>query len=934
MTVFGPLGFAAPLALIGLLALPIIWRLLRAAPPSPERRVFAPFRLLEGLTSDEETQARTPWWLVALRLTLAAFVIIALARPVLFPAVAPTGDGPLVLVIDDGWAATADWRRTQRNADARIDAAGRDGRDVVVVFTAPRRLGATPIERLSPREARRLVAGHTPTPWPTDRADTAARLDAAHAAGDAPDTAAVEWLSDGLADGGAVELARVLTSLGRGRVTTPAAARTPLALMPPTADGGGFAAHLQRAEPGPERTGTVIVLDRQGRGLARAPFVFEDGSTTATARITLPVELRNQARLIAIDGAVSAGAAHILDDRWTRTTVGLAAATANDDRQPLLADLHYVETALEPFADARRAPLGALLDDPPSAIVLVDAGRIVGADHDRLALFVENGGLLIRFAGPRLAARADDLSPVELRAGDRALGGALAWDEPQPLMEFEPDSPFHGLAVSEEATVSRQVLAEPTPDLSEHTWARLADGTPLVTSARRGQGRIVLFHVTAAPEWSTLPLTGLFTEMLKRTLAFADARPTVNEAASGDWRLETALDEKGRLSAPSSNLAPVDPVDFETAHATAATPPGLWARAGENRAINVMTQEATLAPLPNLPAALERVTDTGPASHPLGGLLLALALVLLAADAIAVAALAGLLARPRFGAPKSGRSVAAAVAGLALLTTLAAPDVTHAQDGAFAADSSPSASNLLDEDFVLAALDVLHLAYVRTGDPDIDAMSEAGIRGLSFVLNQRTSIEPGAPLGIDIETDPFEFLPLLYWPVTPDAQAPSPEVANRIDAYLKNGGVIIFDTQDAGSSAIFGNAPHPGLARLVDAIDVPPLAPIPHDHVMTKAFYLLSDFPGRWRDAPLWVVSDASASSRDGVSSVMVTSADWAAAWAVDRENRALASVTPGGERQREMARRTGVNLVMYVLTGNYKADQVHIPAILDRLGQ
>jgi hypothetical protein len=42
-----------------------------------------------------------------------------------------------------------------------------------------------------------------------------------------------------------------------------------------------------------------------------------------------------------------------------------------------------------------------------------------------------------------------------------------------------------------------------------------------------------------------------------------------------------------------------------------------------------------------------------------------------------------------------------------------------------------------------------------------------------------------------------------------------------------------------------------------------------------------------------------------------------------------------GGEpRQREFAYRAGVNIVMYTLTGNYKADQVHVPALLERLGQ
>ena len=61
---------------------------------------------------------------------------------------------------------------------------------------------------------------------------------------------------------------------------------------------------------------------------------------------------------------------------------------------------------------------------------------------------------------------------------------------------------------------------------------------------------------------------------------------------------------------------------------------------------------------------------------------------------------------------------------------------------------------------------------------------------------------------------------------------------------------------------------------------------------------------------------------------------DWAGAWAIDEYGSAMFPVLPGGERQREMARRFGVNLVMYALTGNYKTDQVHMPALLERLGQ
>ena len=109
--------------------------------------------------------------------------------------------------------------------------------------------------------------------------------------------------------------------------------------------------------------------------------------------------------------------------------------------------------------------------------------------------------------------------------------------------------------------------------------------------------------------------------------------------------------------------------------------------------------------------------------------------------------------------------------------------------------------------------------------------------------------------------------------------------------------------------------------------------PIPPDHVLTKSFYLLHEFPGRWNLGRLWV-EPTEAHVNDGVSSVIVGANDWAAAWAVDDEGRPLFAAVPGGEAQRETALRFGINLVMHVLTGNYKSDQVHVPAILERLGQ
>jgi hypothetical protein len=121
--------------------------------------------------------------------------------------------------------------------------------------------------------------------------------------------------------------------------------------------------------------------------------------------------------------------------------------------------------------------------------------------------------------------------------------------------------------------------------------------------------------------------------------------------------------------------------------------------------------------------------------------------------------------------------------------------------------------------------------------------------------------------------------------------------------------------------------------RLTQGLNIPPLAPVPPDHVLTKSFYLMQDFPGRYAGGTLWVGA-TEGHVNDGVTSVLVGSNDWASAWALEAGGRAMFAVVPGGERQREMSYRVGVNLVMYALTGNYKADQVHVPFILERLGQ
>ena len=500
----------------------------------------------------------------------------------------------------------------------------------------------------------------------------------------------------------------------------------------------------------------------------------------------------------------------------------------------------------------------------------------------------------------------------------------MSWGEPKALAAFPEDSPFHGLRIPSDVTVSAQVMAQPDPTLADRVIAALSDGTPLVTRKMLGQGQVVLFHVTANAEWSTLPLSGLFVEMLERLAVSSAAKaPSAADLDGTTWTPLQVMDGFGVLS-DAGTLPGVDGPALAEAPVGPELRPGLY-RSGDRRlARNVLSADSALTPAA-WPDSVPVAGLTVEAEMPLGGLLLSLSILLLLADVIASLALSG-----RLGL---ARPTTAALLALALV--LPGAERAAAQDSDAAGD------------FALAATSELVLAHVLTGDSRVDDIALAGLRGLSDTLYFRTSVEPAVPMGIDLERDELAFFPMLYWPITPAQPTPSAEAYAKLNTYLRSGGMIVFDTRDA-DIARFGAASPNGrkLQDLAAPLDIPPLEPIPGDHVLTRTFYLLQDFPGRNTSREVWVEAappDAEQiegmpfrNLNDGVTPVVVGGNDWAGAWAVDENGRALLPVGSGfsGERQRELAYRFGVNLVMHVLTGNYKSDQVHVPALLDRLGQ
>ncbi|MDX8347163.1 DUF4159 domain-containing protein [Cognatiyoonia sp. IB215446] len=916
----GPIGFAAPWLLLGLIALPILWLLLRAVPPAPIRRRFPGVALLLGLTDDETQSDRTPWWLLLLRLLAVAAIIVGFAGPVLNPQQAREGTGDLVIVLDGSWAGAPTWGAKMDRVDTLLTEAAVANRRVAVVNLTDLPNEALPFA--APTDWQNRLPNLTPSPWqPTDPAAYFAEQSGSFE---------TYWISDGLDYEGRDVLLSALE--GFGEVTAFQSPRQIFGLRPARFEDGQVKVSATRTPVGnlTETTINAIGFDPAGveRQLATVPLIFEPGEAVAETAMVLPPELRNRITRFEISGARSAGAVSLTDDALKRREVALIAGRDDREGLELLSPLHYLREALEPTADIIDGALEDILLANPDVIILADVAILTDIEAQGIEDWVDNGGMLLRFAGPRLAAsdlgraEEDPLLPVRLRSGGRSVGGAMSWGEPKSLAPFAEASPFFGLPVPDDVTVTSQVMAQPDPTLADRVIAQLADGTPLVTRKVMGEGQVVLVHVTANAEWSTLPLSGLFVQMLERlAVSTRPVTPDTAELEGTTWLPNRVLDAYGRLT-DGTDLPGIDGTLLAEGTPGPDVPPGLYAGGDRQLAINVIGKDTMLSTA-QWPA---RITVEGMAvtrETALKGWLLSAALMMLLMDVIASLAVGGRLRGPR-------ADVAVAVA-LAI--------VLFGQPA--------QAQERTADDFALQATTEVVLGHILTGDRETDEVAAAGLTGISQTLFRRTAIEPATPMGVNIETDELAFFPFLYWPITAEQQLPSREAYGKLNRYLRSGGMIMFDTRDA-DTARFGSGSPEGrmLQAIARSLDIPPLEPIPSDHVLTRTFYLLQDFPGRYASRDVWVEAappDAEQiegmpfrNLNDGVTPVIIGGNDWARAWAVNDNGQRMFPVGRGmaGERQREIALRFGVNVIMHVLTGNYKSDQVHVPDLLDRLGQ
>lgn len=899
--------FLYPAMLAGLMVLPIVWLLIRSAPRSPKTVIFPAARILQGLKSKRRDIRRAPIWQTILRCLLLALLIIAAARPVMNRNDFSANDGAILIIADNGWDSAANWQQYRMALEQITNQARFDLQTIYIAQTAPEPAGASTwkvpeiIGPLSPNETKDLFDQLHPKPWTSDYAGLS---DLISENSEIPRSVGnILWLTGQVASPDKVKIAAELQDIAPVTIISSAITHRIAIQSLGRSDTGMIVtlAHNQNDHP---RKITLLARNEHGNVILRHTVELAANTDHSNIAIALPNDISNAIQSVGIEGIESAAAVFQTGARWQQRRVGVVVSSG--DGPGVLSDQYFfLDRALSPYADITYAPLGTLLEDEVD--ILVAAGPISGlaSQFDALERWVNRGGMLVRFAGDGSSPIGNNFLPVTLRLGNRDFGGSMSWEKPKRLLDFPGNSPFQGISPPDDITITRQLLAEPDPDIVDKTWARLTDGTPLITSAARNAGRIVLFHVTPWADWSNLPMSGLFVELWQRILPLASPTNTNDTELQNILPAQTVLDGFGRSHQPDALILPIQtPLPVPNPR----HPPGIYGKNGQAVALNLGPSLSHIGHDIVWPSGVSTREITNQSQIDIATLCLLLAFILVLFDALILLLLDHVSIRnSRRGNTLASTLLVFVLAGgaMATLATLLMPLPSNA--------ASPPEAALRPR-----------LAYIETGNPPVDRLSHAGMNGLTEILRRRSAADLNTVDAINPEMDELSFYPLIYWPLV-DGQKPfSQRALDRLNRYLNNGGMILIDSRDREVQPA-------RLRRLLAGLEVPLLDRAPSDHILFRSFYLLDHAFGKFTE-PLWL--DARPSQRlDGVASVLFGGNDWASAWIIpeSREDLRNDEISP---RQREMAYRFGVNLVMYALTGSYKGDQVHIPAILERLGR
>ena len=899
LNIINTINFGNTFALIGLLSLPIIFFIVKLYPPTPREKKYSSFFLLKDILKTNNTKSKFPLWLLILRLLLCLLIIIFFSDPYLKKTSTTENYKNYVIIADNGWSITSNYQNYKNIIkDISIEAENHN-KELHIYFSSLEKITKPNIFKHH-NEVMEFISRNAPLAQQTFRKNLNKILEQNNYF----KSSKVFYIFSNFDSGSLLAQNKTLSLIKENNslieIINPIKKITFIKELNIKKE--KLELKIQRKGYYANNDFTLKIFGDNSDVLFEKKYTFKSNLNEYKLLETFPLEVINQFFKIKILNESHAGATFYLDDYGKRVAIGLVAEDEISSEKPLLSPIYYIKKSLDQNHSIHIASIKKILEEKKSIIFLPSNNKVSKTDKKRLKNWVNKGGVLVRFSDKNIINQKNlYLDEKNYFPSLRRIAKDFSIQEKLSITPFKKNKLLSSLEIPNDLVFEKQLIID-NHKSDIVVLASLEDQSPLITMKYVGSGKVILFHVTSNNEWSNLPLSSLFKDIISKLLLVPlEQKIEYSEEMSMKFRINSY----GELASPIKTYYYKNSDFLKENYPSFRNPAGIYENENLSIALNLSGNFNTESFFSNIDEKFLIKSNYEKSVFQLKNYILVLIFITFFLDM-----LINILLKNNVLLIKFFKNIRISTFLLVFLIILP----IHRK-----IDASENYNNLF-------------LAYVKTDNKLFNQIAFSGLNNLKSYLIKRTSISPKGVKEIDIINDKILYFPLIYWKVADNINNLEEKTVKKIRNYLNTGGIILFDIIESSRSGSSTNEyALEKIKALFSDLGIEKLEQISKDHTIARSYYLLKNFPGRFDNRNLLIDTD-NLDSKDGVSSVIVGSNDWTGAWAVDNNNYPLYQVVPGGDRQREISFRFGINLMMYALTGNYKSDQVHNKSILERL--
>ena len=892
------ISFANIYALFGLITLPLIFFIMKFYPPKPKKIKFSSFFILKKIVKNDTAKTKFPLWLLVFRILLCFFIVLFFSKPFLKISDQKNKYKNFVIIADNGWSISSNLKNYKNIIKEISLEAEKSNKEIHLYFSSAKDFNK-PFIFKTHNQIIDFLNKKPPIAKQIIRESFFKNLKINNYFKDSKVFFIFSHLDSRSLESQIRNLNLIKNNNPSIQIIDPIKKITFIEEL--KIDKESLDMKVRRKGNYVKNEFLIQFIGEKNDLILEKKYTFSKNSNEFKIKEKFPVEIINQFFLIKILNENHAAAFYYLDDFRKKLPVGIITAEDHELEKPLLSPVYYLKKVLTNSNLTFIGPLTKILEKKASVVFLPSNKRLSKLDITALEKWVYDGGVLIRFSDKRIVEQSNIfLDKKKSFLSIRNIGKDLSIQSNLSIRPFNNNSLFSSLKVPQDLKFNKQLILDNfNSDII--TLASLEDQSPLISMKYVGDGKIILFHVTSNNEWSNLPMSSLFEDIILKLLLISKTEKVL---PTKEIKIKFVINSNGDLAVPKNNYYLNYPFG-EKLLPSAKQPAGIYENNSLSIALNLSGNLNTEGYFDAVDEELEIKSNYKKSVLELKNFILYLIFIMFLIDMIINIVLKNNILFLGFLKKTKVLSIL-----FFFLIFLSIQNRIEANE---------SYSNI-------------YLAYIKTENKLLNQIAFSGLDELRKYLIERTSLNPSGVKEINILKDELFFYPLIYWQITSSSPKLSEITVNKIKDYFDSGGIILFDIIDFSKSYSSINRDSiEEIRQLFTKYGIENLQSIPKGHTLTKSYYLLNKFPGRW-DNRLLLIQNDNLENKDGVSSVIIGLNDWAGAWAKDKNNYHLYQVVPGGERQREISYRFGINLLMYSLTGSYKSDQVHSKSILDRL--